>query len=140
MQKNRAAKTLAVAAQLVIFMAPAGLSRAQGPAPQSMQHSAPSQAQRDPYAEAFAGLTYTDKQKEAIIKIRQDTESRRAAVRKDDKLTQEQKDAMLSGYVRIEYTLIYKELTPEQKKEVSTRMRAHSAANQPAQKAHATPR
>jgi hypothetical protein len=47
---------------------------------------------------------------------------------------------MLNGYMRIEYNLIYKELTPEQKKLVSSRMRALRASEQAAQKMQAPQR
>ncbi len=133
MKKNCVAKSLAIAAHLMILMAAPGVTLTQSTARQVLQPSASS----DPYAEAFAGLTYTDVQKEVISKIRQDITSRRAAVLKDDKLTQEQKDAMLTGYTRIEYGLIFKELTAEQKKQVSTRMHARRAADQAAQKTQA---
>ena len=126
MKKNHIAKSLAVAAQFMILMAAPGLGRTQSPSPRIAQPSALSQTQKDLYADAFARLTYTDKQTEAISKIRQDIASRKSAVLRDHKLTPEQKDAMLTGYARIEVGLIYKELTPGQKKQVSTRMRALS--------------
>lgn len=90
--------------------------------------------QTDPYAAAFAGLTYTDAQKEAIGKIRQDIAARKAAVVKDNKLTAEQKDGMLTGYTRMQYSLTFKELTPGQKKLVSTRMHASRPADPNGQK------
>lgn len=140
MNKNRVAKSLAVAAQFMVFIAAPGLTPTQSHAPQAQQPSSMSRTQADPYADAFAGLTYTDEQKEAINKIRQDIASRKATVMKDGKLTNDQKDAMLTGYLRIEYGLIYKELTPEQKKQVATRMHAHRASNQAAEQTHAPAR
>ena len=137
MKKIRFAKSLAVAAQSMILLAAPGLSRTQSPAPQIAQPAVSSQGQGDHYADAFAGLTYTGVQKEAISKIRQDIQSRRTAVLKDDKLNSDQKDAMLSGYTRVEYNLIYKELTPEQKKQVSTRMKALRESDQAAKKTQA---
>ena len=128
------AKSLAVAGPLVILMAAQGLTRTQSPASQEAQPAASTQPQEDPYAEAFHGLTYSDVQKEAIRKIRQDTDSHKAVVLKSDKLDADQKNAMLTGYTRMEYELIYKELTPEQKKLVSARMRARRAAEQASQK------
>ena len=140
MKQSRIATLLAVASPFMISMAEPGLTRVQNPSSQIVQPSASSGTQRDLYAEAFAGLTYTDEQKEAIIKIRKDIASRKAAVLKDEKLTQSQKDAMLTGYSRIEYGLIYKELTHEQQKQVSARMRALRASDQGAQDTQAPPR
>ena len=134
MKKRRIAESLAVAAQFMILMAAPGLTRIQNTQSQTAKPATSSQIQQDPYADAFAGLTYSDEQKAAISKIQQDIASRKAAVVKDEKLTADQKDAMLTGYTRMEYSLIYKELTPDQKKQVSTRMRAHRASNQAAQK------
>lgn len=140
MKKIRFAKSLAVAAQCMIVMAAPGLSRTQSPAPQAVQPSSSAQTQGDHYADAFAGLTYSDVQKKAICKIQQDIQLRKTAVLKDEKLNSDQKDAMLTGYTRIEYGLIYKELTPEQKKQVSNRMKALREADQAAQKAQAPAR
>lgn len=138
MKKTRIAISM-VAAQFMILTATPGLIRAQSPGPQVAQPSA-STTQMDPYAESFAGLTYTDEQKEAISKIRQDIESRKAVVKKTDKLTPDQKDAMLTGYARMEYSQIYdKVLTPAQKKLVSTRIHASRAAAKAEQKKQAPP-
>jgi hypothetical protein len=131
MKKNRVARLSAVAAQFMILMAAPGLTRSQSPAVQPVRPSA--ENQQDAYAAAFAGLTYSDAQKEAIGRIRQDIASRKAMVLKDDKLTESQKDAMLTGYTRIEYGLIFKQLTPAQQKEVSAKMHARRAADQAAQ-------
>jgi hypothetical protein len=131
MNKNRFERLSAVAAQFIILIAAPGLIHSQSTVPQSVQASA--ENQQDPYAAAFAGLTYTDAQKEAIGKIRQDIASRRATVMKVDTLTESQKDAMLTGYARIEYELLFKELTPAQQRQVSTRMHASRAAEQAAQ-------
>ena len=60
--------------------------------------------------------------------------SRKETVAKDQKLTGDQKDAMLLGYTRMEYGMIYRVLSPEQKREVSQRIRARKAADQAAQK------
>jgi hypothetical protein len=138
MKKNRVARLSAVAAQFMILLAAPGLTRSQNPAVQSVRPSA--ENQQDPYAAAFAGLTYTDAQREAIGKIRQDIASRKATVLKADKLTESQKDAMVTGYTRIEYELIFKELTPAQQKQVSIRMHARRAATQGAQTTQAPSR
>ncbi len=116
------------------MMAAPGLTRAQVPEPQIVQPSAPHGTPADPYAAAFAGLTYTPQQKEAISKIREDIESRKAIVRKSDQLNDDQKNAMLTGYTRMEYSMIYKELTFAQKKVVSSRLHAAGLAGQDAAK------
>lgn len=134
MKTECVAGLLALAVQTMMFIPASGLTRAQSPVPQMVQPSASSGAQRDPYADAFAGLTYTAQQKEAIVKIKQDMTFRKAAVLKDDKLTQDQKNAMLSGYTRMEYGLIFKQLSSAQQGQVSTRMHARRASEQSAQK------
>lgn len=139
MKWNCVARLLAVSAQVMFAIVAPALARPQSPAPPIVQPSA-SGTQQDPYAEAFSGLSYSDKQKEAISKLRQDIDLRKTAVIKDEKLSSDQKDAMLTGYVRIEYNLIFKELTPEQQKLVSARMRARREAEDAARKAKAPAR
>jgi hypothetical protein len=77
----------------------------------------------------FSGLNYTDDQKAEIDKIHRDTESQKAAVAKDDKLTADQKDAMLLGYTRMEYGRMYRALSPVQQRQVRQRMMARRTAN-----------
>ena len=129
MKKSSVARAIAIAAQSVILIDAAGLSRAQSPPPQGVQPSTSLGNPGNPYAYAFAGLTYTDDQREAIDKIRQDIASRKVVVMKDGKLTDGQKSAMLTGYTRMGYGLIYKELTPQQQKQVSTRFHALHASD-----------
>ena len=88
-------------------------------------------------AEYFQGLEYTPEQKAQIDKIHQDAETKRAAVAKDEKLNQDQKDAMVVGYTHLEYSSIFKVLTPEQQRQVREKIRARKAANQAAQKKQA---
>jgi Spy/CpxP family protein refolding chaperone len=85
-------------------------------------------------ANDFAGLDFTDEQKAEIESIRKDITSRKEAVAKDEKLSGDQKDAMLLGYTRMEYGMIYNVLSPVQKRQVSQRIRARKAADQAAQK------
>ncbi len=87
-------------------------------------------------AEYFEGLEYSAEQKTQIDKIHQDAEMSRAVVAKDDKLTQDQKDAMLVGYTHLEYVSIFKVLTPDQQRQVRHRIGARKAADQAAQKEH----
>lgn len=82
----------------------------------------------------FAGLKYTDEQKEKIQEIHQNFKSRMDAVVKDEKLTADQRDALLGGYVRMERGQVYNVLTREQQKEVRERIRARRVAEQEAKK------
>jgi hypothetical protein len=59
-----------------------------------------------------AGLKFTVDQKAKIDQIHQDMKSRKDAVVKDEKLTVEQRDAMLEGYRRMERDQVFKLLTP----------------------------
>ena len=87
----------------------------------------------------FAGLNLTDEQKAEIDKIHREIESNKSVVAKDEKLTPDQKDAMLLGYTRMEYGRTFKVLTPEQQKEVRQRIQARKAADQSAQKRQPPP-
>jgi hypothetical protein len=136
---NRLAKPAAVAAGLIFLWVAPGLTRAQSASPRPVQSSkvasTGSRANRDSLPpDDFAGLTYTDEQKAEIEKIRLDTRSRKAVVAKDEKLTADQKDAMLLGYTRMEYGRIYKVLSPEQQRQVRQRIHARQAADQAAKK------
>lgn len=139
MTKSSFVKSLAVMAQVLILIPAPGLTRTPATPPQTAKPSASSPVQGDIYASAFSGITYTDEQQIAIRKIRQDLAARKSAVLKEDKLSQDQKDAMLNGYNRMEYILIYKNLTNEQKKQVSARIRALRASDRATQKAPSLP-
>jgi len=78
----------------------------------------------------FAGLDLSDEQKSEIEKIRQDTESRRGVVAKDSNLNSDQKNAMIQGYARLEYSQIFRVLTPIQQRVVRQRIMARRAADQ----------
>lgn len=75
----------------------------------------------------FAGLHYTDDQKAQIRKIREDFKARMDAVAKSDKLSPEQKGAMLQGYAHMERGEVYKVLSPDQQMEVRKRTLARRA-------------
>jgi hypothetical protein len=135
MNKNRFWEPLAVAAGFFLLCAAPGLTRtpspSRGPAQTPTVATPGTRPNRDsPPQDDFAGLQYTDEQKAAIDLIRQQTKSHKEAVLKDEKLTADQKEAMILGYTRIEYGQIYKELTPEQKREVRKRNSARRAAEQ----------
>jgi Spy/CpxP family protein refolding chaperone len=142
MNTKRFAKSVAISAGLLILLAVQGLARAYGtptgevqtptpatPGPQSDSSSSP--------AQYFQGLDYTPEQKAQIDKIHRDAEMRKATVEKDEKLNQDQKDAMLAGFTHLEYSAIFKILTPEQQKQVREKIRARKAADEAAQKKQA---
>jgi Spy/CpxP family protein refolding chaperone len=139
MNRKRFARGVAVAAGFFFLCTAPQPARGQGntPSPESTPPKpAPvARPQRVPSkGDDFAGLKYTDEQKEKIQEIHQNFKSRRDVVVKDEKLTQDQRDAMLEGYVRMERGQVYNVLTPEQQKEVRERMRARRAAEQEAKK------
>ncbi len=59
---------------------------------------------------------------------------------KDEKLTAEQRDAMLAGYQRMERSQIFKVLTTQQRKEVLRRIRASHLVEQEQQKKVSPPK
>ena len=137
MQINKylSAKQAAIATGLLLLVAVSGFARAQGgsPAlPQAPHNASPAaQAKRNANpADDFAGLTYTDEQKAKIDAIHRDIRARMDAVANDAKLNADQKEAMLTGYQRIERGEVSKVLTPEQRREVLKRERARQAAEQ----------
>jgi hypothetical protein len=139
MNKNRFAKRVAVAAGLLFLCAAPRLTRAQSspPSPAPTPHRAPPAARpkkSTPPPDDFAGLQYTDEQQARIDQIHQDMKSRMNAVLKDEKLTAEQRDAMLAGYQRMERSQVFKVLTSAQQKEVLRRIRARHVAEQEEQK------
>jgi Spy/CpxP family protein refolding chaperone len=92
-------------------------------------------AQRRTYissTEYLSGLTLNDDQKAKINQIREDTKLRLAAVATDQKLGPDVKDAMITGYQRIENSKIFEVLTPEQQQQVRRRIATlRDAAKQP---------
>jgi Spy/CpxP family protein refolding chaperone len=137
MNKKRYAHSTAVAAGIVFLFAAPGLACADSAPQSAVQTSkaampvAQGQGGSLPL-EDFAGLTYTDEQRAEIDKIQRDTESRKNLIIKDEKLTADQKDAMLVGYARLEYESIFNVLSPEQQKQVQQRIRIRRAAGQAA--------
>jgi hypothetical protein len=139
MNKNRFAKRVAVAAGFLFLCAAPGLTRAQSsppsPAPTSRKTLPAARPKKDTRpTDDFAGLQYTDDRKARIDQIHQDMKSRMDAVPKDEKLTAEQRDAMLAGYQRMERSQVFKVQTTQQRKEVLRRARARRAPEQEEQK------
>ena len=130
MSKNRFAIPVAVLLGFAFLFAVPGMIRADSTPKGAVQTPKVTSAGTRQKSDAlppddFAGLSYTDER---------DTESHRQAVINDNKLTADQKDAMLLGYTRMEYGLRFKVLSPEQKRQVRQRMQARRAADQTAQK------
>jgi len=131
-------KRVAVAAGfLFLCWAPGltcGQNSAPGPAPTPPVISPEAQPKKgNPPPDDFAGLTYTAEQQAKIDQIRQTADHRIEAVKKDEKLSPDAKEAMLAGYRRIEIQELFQVLTPEQQAEVSKRAHARRAAQQAAQ-------
>jgi hypothetical protein len=145
MSKNRFAKRMAVAAGFFFLCAAPGLTRAQSsppsPAPTPPKTAPAVRAKKNtPPPDYFAGLQYTDEQQGRIDQIHQDMKTRMDAVAKDQKLTAEQKDAMLAAFQRSERSQVYRVLTSAQRKEVARRARARQAAEQAAQNKQSSPK
>lgn len=139
MNKNRFAKHVAVAAGFIFLFAAPGLTRAQSgpPAPvhtQKVVSHGPQPTKDSLPPDDFAGLNFTEEQKAEIAQIRRNTKSNKDAVVNDEKLTADQKDAMLLGYTRMEYGMVYKVLSPEQQRQVREKVLARRAADQAATK------
>jgi hypothetical protein len=145
MNRNRFAKRMAAAAGFFFLCAAPGLTRTQSspPSPALAPHKAPPAVQPQKNTspvDDFAGLTYTDEQKARIDHIHQDIKSRMDEAAKDEKLTAEQKGAMLAGYQRLERSQVFKVLNSQQRKEVLRRIRARQAANQAEQNKQSAPK
>ena len=141
MRTIRFANSLAILAGAMLMFSEPGVARAfsnsagEGQSPTStLALPVPQPNGATSPGEYFEGLEYTPEQKTQIDKIHQDAEMRRGVVAKDDKLTQDQKDAMLVGYTHLENSSIFKVLTPDQQRQVRHRIRARNAADQAAQK------
>src|SRR5467141_1879170 len=142
MSKNRFAKGVAVAAGFLFLCAAPGLTRAQSSPPPTPRKTLPAaRPKKDTRpTDDFAALQYTDDQKARIDQIHQDMKSRMDAVPKDEKLTAEQRDAMLAGYQRMERSQVFKVLTTQQRKAVLRRVRARRAPEQEEQKKQSPPK
>ena len=136
MNKNRFAVSVAVAVGLILLVAAPGQAttqNAQSVAATAPAAALPGQAKVSATLEDdFAGLSYTDEQKASIERIHKDSATRKAVVAKDADLTPDQKDAMLIGYTRMEYGMMFNVLTPEQQRAVRKKMQTRRVAEQTA--------
>ena len=133
MEKTRIKKQVSVAAGFLFLWCAPGLARAQDSGTSSAVPPLLARPEARPKTQPpddFAGLTYTDEQKVKIDQIRQTTKQHMDAVKKDEKLSPEAKEAMLVGYQRIETQEMFRVLTPEQQKEVRKKAQARRAAEQ----------
>jgi Spy/CpxP family protein refolding chaperone len=133
MNTNGLASRVALGAGFFVLCVAPALTGAQSfpPGPAQAAHTVPHAAGATTVpspADDFEGLKYSDDQQAKIRLIRQDGELRRDAVVKDQKLSSEQKQAMLQGLQRIERGQVYKVLTPEQQAEVRKRIIGRQAA------------
>lgn len=143
MDENRIAKRMAAAVAFLFLGATPGLTHQQSaPSSSGPQSAAPAPVPTAPYAatpgvrpkreptpeDDFAGMTYTDEQKAKIDKIRKTATMRADAIKRDEKLNPDQKQAMLDGYRRMEIREMFGVLTPEQQAEVRKKALARQKA------------
>lgn len=142
MRARRFARGLGIIRVLFLSVLP-GLSGAQSvPPPTPTQQMPPPAARAQRLAESmddFAGLKLTDDQRAKIRQIHQNTKASMDAVVKSDKLSPEQKGAMLQGYQHRERSEVYKLLTPEQQTEVRKRILARREAAKREQEKRSSP-
>ena len=143
MKENQRRKP--VATVLLFLCVTPGLTRAQsstpGPMPAPRKGAPvlrPNRASQP--TDDFAGLKFTNDQKAKIDQIHQDMKSRMDLVVKDEKLSPDQKEAMLEGYRRLERGQVFKLLTPEQQREVRKKISARRAAEQEKKKKPSLPK
>ena len=139
MNKYRLAKSAAAAAGLILLSVVSGMADTTNAPSNTAQNRKPARSVAQTKADSlpandFDGLDYTEEQKAALSKIHHEIESNKAAVVKDDKLNEDQKNAMLLGYTRMEYGRTYQVLNPAQQKKVRQRMLARKAADKPVRK------
>lgn len=138
MIKNRFSRFVVASMGFIILFAVPGMAPAQSVdlgAVQLQNAASPEAiAKKDSVPPSdFVGLNYTDEQKAEIAKVHRDMETHKAAVVKDEKLTADQKNALLLGYTRMEYGRVYQALSPEQQKQVRQRMVTRRTADHAAQ-------
>jgi Spy/CpxP family protein refolding chaperone len=144
MNQSRFATRAGVVAGIAFLCAAPGLTYAQSsqpgamPAPHMLSPAARARRDNRP-PDYFAGLKYTDDQRAKIDEIHQKMKTRTDGVVNEQKLSAEQKDAMLAGLRRMENGQVFKLLTPEQQQEVRERIRAQHAAEQEARKKQQSP-
>jgi hypothetical protein len=130
---DRLAVRVTALAGCFFFSAAPGLLRAQVAQPalvQPSRMSATRPARDARTTDDFAGFEFTDEQKAKIDEIHRRIAMRKDGVVKSEKLSADQKEAMIAGLGRMERGEIVKQLTPEQQKEVLKKVHAGQAAAQ----------
>jgi hypothetical protein len=145
MNMNRLVIRATAVAELFFLSAAPGLMGAQVTQPALVQPQRIASPAAPPMrdtriTEDFAGLKFTDDQKEKIGEVHQHMTMRKDAVIKSDKLNAEQKEAMVAGLGRMERGQIVKLLTPEQLKEVLKKVRSGHEATQEEETKRSLPR
>ena len=135
MNMDRFVKGMVVSSAFFFLCMAPGLNRAQStpPSPVQAPRTAPPVVRPrkvTPPPDDFAGLKFTAEQKAKIDEIQKNMKPRMDIVVKDEKLSPEQKGAMLDGYRRMERAQVYKVLTQEQQLEVRKKILAERAAEQ----------
>jgi len=126
-QKNRRVKGVWLGAGWLAICAPLGVSgdqtgRAVTTAPPYAASPSARAGRSATPPDFFAGLSLSDDQKAKIDRIKEETKSHIEVVKKDEKLGPDVKDAMVTGYYRIENSKILAVLTPDQQREVRKRL------------------
>jgi Spy/CpxP family protein refolding chaperone len=133
MISKNATKQLAIAAGFLALTFAPGISRAQS----SSQPPAQDQSQAAPAAPAqqegrrhgvMQGLNLTDDQKAAMKTIHESTKAKLDAVKKDESLTADQKEAKVHQLRRGARMQMVKLLTPEQRQQMRANVRALRAS------------
>lgn len=133
MDRNSITKKIVVAAGLLALAFAPRISRAQDTA----QPPAQDQSQAAPAAPAqqttkrhgaMQGLNLTEDQQTAMKKIHESTKAKVAAVKQDQSLTADQKDAQIHQLRRSARVEMVKLLTPEQRQQMRANVRAMRAA------------
>lgn len=142
MNKIRFTKSLGIASAFLFLCAAPVVGSAQSSATASMEgpklfSPAPAKAGSFP-ADDFSGFDYTPEQKAEIDRIQKGMKAQMDVVAKDQKLSADQKDAMILGYSRMEYGRMYTVLTPVQRRQVQQRIRARRIADEAARKKQAS--
>jgi hypothetical protein len=139
MTRIRFASSIAIAYGVLFLCVTPLVCNAQSSAPASMEmpkvfSPAPAKASASFPTDDFLGLEYTAEQKVEIDRIQKNTKAQVELIAKDQKLSADQKDAMMLGYSRMEYGRIYTVLTPVQRRQVQQRLRARRVADEATKK------
>jgi hypothetical protein len=141
MNKIQFEKSFGIASAFLFLFAAPSVCNAQSSAPASMEapkifSPAPAKTTSFP-ADDFSGFEYSAEQKAEIDRIQKGTKAQMDLVAKDQKLSADQKDAMMLGYSRMEYGRMYTVLTPVQRRQVQQRIRARRVADEAVKKKQA---